>query len=130
MLDDGQVIAAGRTTEISLNGKAASFSDLRPDDQVSVRYNVETNEVREVLASRKVVSAAQRLQIANVEAQPDRPLRAGDTIRVELHGTPGASGTFDIGSDVTNQTMRRESRRRLYRKLRSFRAARTSTTSR
>ncbi|MGC1984089.1 MAG: copper amine oxidase N-terminal domain-containing protein [Candidatus Cybelea sp.] len=106
VLDDGQVISAGRTTEISLNGKAASYTDLRPNDQVSVRYNVETNEVRSVLASRKVVSAAQRLQISTVQAQPDRPLRAGDMIRVELHGTPGATGTFDIGSDVTNQMMR------------------------
>jgi hypothetical protein len=105
VLDDGQVISAGRTTEISLNGKAASFSDLKPNDQVSVRYNVETNEVRSLLASRKVATAAQRLQISSVQAQPDRALRAGDTLRVELHGTASASGTFDIGSDVTNQAM-------------------------
>ncbi len=59
VLGDGQVIAAGRTTEISLNGKAASLSDLRPGDQVTVRYNVETNEVREILASRAAVNGSQ-----------------------------------------------------------------------
>ncbi|MFY9886101.1 MAG: stalk domain-containing protein, partial [Candidatus Cybelea sp.] len=56
VLDDGQVIAAGRTTEISLNGNGASFDQLRPNDQVTVRYNVETNEVREILASRRVAA--------------------------------------------------------------------------
>ena len=65
VLDDGQVVAAGRTTEISLNGNAASFDDLHPGDQVTVRYNVETNEVREILASRMVASAgAAAVQIA------------------------------------------------------------------
>ena len=54
VLDDGQVIAAGRMTEISLNGKAASFDGLRPEDEVTVRYNVESNEVREILASRSI----------------------------------------------------------------------------
>ena len=54
VLEDGHVIAAGRTAEIALNGKAAGFTDLQPGDEVSVRYNVETNEIREVLASRKI----------------------------------------------------------------------------
>ena len=57
VLDDGHVIGAGRTTEIALNGKAASFSDLLPGDVVSIRYNVESNEVREILASRSVAAA-------------------------------------------------------------------------
>lgn len=109
VLGDGQVIAAGRTAEISLNGKAASFTDLRPGDEVNVRYNVETNEVREVLASRSVVTGAQRVQITSIETDPQRPLRAGDEIHVSLRGTPGAAATFDIGSDVTNQTMREQS---------------------
>ena len=118
VLDDGQVISAGRTTEISLNGKAASYTDLRPNDQVSVRYNVETNEVRSVLASRKVVSAAQRLQISNVQAQPDRPLRAGDTDsgRASRHAGRLRYLRYRIGRHESNDA--RESRRRLYRKLR------------
>ncbi len=105
VLDDGQVISPARTAEISLNGKAAGFSDLQPHDAVSVRYNVETNEVREILASRKIVTVAQRVTIDSVETDASRPLRAGDTIHVTVHGTPGAAATFDIGSDVANQAM-------------------------
>ncbi len=108
VLGDGQVIAAGRTTEISLNGKAASLSDLRPGDQVTVRYNVETNEVREILASRAAVNGSQTggASITSVDSDATRPLRAGDTIHVTLRGTPGGAATFDIGSDVVAQAMR------------------------
>ncbi len=109
VLDDGQVISIGRTTEISLNGAAATFNNLRPEDEVSVRYNVESNEVREVLASRRVATVAQQLVIGNVETDALRPLRAGDAIHVTIRGTPGAGATFDIGSDVANQVMRERS---------------------
>ena len=108
VLGDGQVIAAGRTTEISLNGNAASFDALRPSDSVTVRYNVETNEVREILASRVVASApagGASVQVAGVETDANHPLRAGDTIHVTLRGTPGGAATFDIGSDVVDQAM-------------------------
>jgi len=82
VLDDGQVISPGRTAEISLNGKAAGFGDLQPNDEVSVRYNVETNEVREILASRRIATVAQRVTIDSIETDVTRPLRAGDTIAV------------------------------------------------
>ncbi len=113
VLDDGQVIAPDRTTEISLNGKAASLDQLRPNDQVTVRYNVETNEVREILSSRSVVSGpaseAPTVQIAGVESDANHPLRPGDTLHVTMRGTAGGSATFDIGSDVVGQTMEQRS---------------------
>jgi hypothetical protein len=106
VLDDGQVIEAGRTTEVALNGKAAAFSDLRPGDVVSVRYNVETNEVREVLASRAAASPAPSGAPAlSVSDDATGPLRAGETLRVVLHGPPNGAATFAIGSYVTNQAM-------------------------
>lgn len=113
VLNDGQVIAAGRTTEISLNAKAASLQDLRPNDEVTIRYNVETNEVREVLASRSVANAPASggggLHITSVDADANRPLRPGETVGVTLRGTAGGAATFDIGSDVTNQAMQERS---------------------
>jgi hypothetical protein len=113
VLGDGQVITSGRTTEISLNGKAAAFSDLRPDDEVTVRYNVETNEVREIRASRIVASTSARaaggLAIASVDSDANHPLRQGDAVHVTLRGTPSASATFDIGSDVADQAMQERS---------------------
>lgn len=106
VLDSGQVIAAGRTTEVALNGKAASFSDLRANDTVTVRYNVESNEVREVLASRSVAAAAQPGAAAvAVTTDATRPLRAGESVTVRLHGAASESATFDIGSYVTNLAM-------------------------
>lgn len=113
VLDDGQVVDAGRLTEISLNGKAASFQQLRPSDEVTVRYNVETNEVREILASRSVASGApgdeSHVQIAGVSSDATHPLRPGETIHVTMNGTPGGSATFDIGSDVADQAMEQRS---------------------
>lgn len=111
VLDNGQVIAPGRTTEISLNGKASSFDQLRPNDQVTVRYNVETNEIREILASRTVaaLAAGANVSIARIDTDATHPLRAGETIHVTLQGTPGGSATFDIGSSVVDQAMSQRS---------------------
>lgn len=112
VLEDGQVIGPNRTTEISLNGNAASFADLRPNDQVTVRYNVETNEVRSILASRAAATApanAGAVRVDGVESDANHPLRPGDTIHVTLHGSPGGAATFDIGSDVVGQAMQQRS---------------------
>jgi hypothetical protein len=111
VLDNGQVIQPGGATEISLNGQAASYNQLRPNDEVTIRYNVETNEVREILASRTepTGSAASGAQISDVETDANHPLRPGDTVHVTVHGTPGGSATFDIGSDVANQVMTQRS---------------------
>jgi hypothetical protein len=63
--------------------------------------------VREILASRAVASTAgsAKVQIADVNSDAGHPLRAGDTVHVTMHGTANASATFDIGSDVADQTM-------------------------
>ncbi|HEY1429195.1 MAG TPA: copper amine oxidase N-terminal domain-containing protein, partial [Candidatus Tumulicola sp.] len=108
VLDSGQVVSPSRTVEVSLNGAAAGFVDLRPGDRVAVRYNVETNEVREILASREIQGSAAQSGV-NVSTDASRPLRADETLRVTMHGPPGGSATFDIGSYVSSQTMRESS---------------------
>ncbi|MBV8372031.1 MAG: copper amine oxidase N-terminal domain-containing protein [Candidatus Eremiobacteraeota bacterium] len=106
VLNDGQVIASGRTTEVALNGRAAGFSDLRPGDVVTVRYNVESNEVREVLASRVLpVTETAAGSAIDVSDDASHPLRAGDMVTVHLKGTASGAATFDIGSYVTNLAM-------------------------
>ncbi|MDE2481335.1 MAG: copper amine oxidase N-terminal domain-containing protein [bacterium] len=108
VLGDGHVIVPTRTTQISLNGVPAQMSDVRVGDRVTVRYNVETNEVRSILVSRAVAPAAASAggaQIASVSLDADRPLRAKDRITVTLRGTPGGAATFDIGPYVTNVAM-------------------------
>jgi hypothetical protein len=40
-----------------------------------------------------------------IDSDAQRPLRPGDVLHVTMHGTPGGSATFDIGSDVSDQAM-------------------------
>ncbi|HEY1655829.1 MAG TPA: stalk domain-containing protein [Candidatus Tumulicola sp.] len=106
VLDSGQVVTAGRTTEVSLNGKGVGFVDLRPGDVATVRYNVETNEVRQVLAGRTGLSSAGAdAGGLTVSADVRGWLRTGDVVHVTLQGPPGGSATFGIGSYVTNVAM-------------------------
>ncbi|MDQ2864961.1 MAG: copper amine oxidase N-terminal domain-containing protein [Candidatus Eremiobacteraeota bacterium] len=109
VLDDGHVITPERTTQISINGQTAQTADLHVGDRVTVRYNVETNEVREVLVSRAIATVASAALsgpvISEVDDGADRALRAGDTIDVTLRGTAGGAATFDIGPYVTNLAM-------------------------
>lgn len=109
VLDDGHVISPTRTTQISLNGASSQVPDLLVGDRVTVRYNVETSEVREVLVSRAVSATsgpdAGGPRILNVETNVAHALRAGDTIDVTLRGTPQGAASFDIGPYVTNLAM-------------------------
>ncbi len=113
VLADGHVIIPDRTTQIVLNGQSAGVSDLRIGDVVTVRYNVESNEIRTILASRPVASVSPQPgepAITAINLDNNRPLRAGDDLTVTMQGTPGGSATFDIGSYVTNLAMSEGSR--------------------
>ena len=108
VIADGHVIIPNRTTQIVLNGAAAAVTDLRIGDVVTVRYNVETYEIRTVLASRPIAATSPQPgqpQISSVTLNTNRPRRAGDSIAVGLQGTPSGAATFDIGSYVTNIAM-------------------------
>ncbi len=102
LFDDGHVIKPGRIAQISINGTPATITDVRVGDRATVRYNVETNEVREVLVSRTVTgspppAAPGAPAISSVQIDATRPLRAGETFTVTVRGTPGGSASFDLG---------------------------------
>jgi hypothetical protein len=107
VMTDGHVIEPDRTTLIVLDGRSASLADLIVGDLVTVRYNVETNEVRTILVSRAETHTAQpgAPAITDVAVDTNRPLRPGDSITVTMHATAGGAATFDIGSYVTNVAM-------------------------
>jgi len=108
VLTDGQVIVPDRTTQIILDGRTAALADLQVGDLATVRYNVESNEVRSILVSRSVSQASPQPggpQIASLALTAEHPLRAADTVDVTMNGTPGGAATFDIGSYVTNLAM-------------------------
>lgn len=108
VLADGHVIQPSRATTITLNGSAVTIDRLAVGDEVTVRYNIDTSEPREILAIRRsaTTTAAGPVTIASIDVSPDRPLRKGDSLAVTLHGTSGGVGTFDIGPYVTDLPMR------------------------
>lgn len=108
VLRDGHVIVPSRTTQVSINGAPAQIGDVKVGDTASVRYNIESNEVRSILITRKLAStgvAATGPAITSVDLDADHPLKAGESITVSVHGTPGGAATFDIGPYVTNVSM-------------------------
>jgi hypothetical protein len=103
VLDDGHVIVPGRTTDVSLNGAAATIADLKVGDSLMVRYNIDSSEIREVIATRASTGTAPppgNVQISSIELTPTTPLKAGDRLSVALHGTPGGTAGYDIGTYV------------------------------
>jgi hypothetical protein len=118
VLENGRVVTPSAQTEISLNSAAAHLSDLQVGDFVTVRSNPESGELRTILASRALAmqpatapptASAANVTIANVELNVARPLRAGETFDVLMHGTPGGHATFEIGDYLTGLAMEEHS---------------------
>ncbi len=100
VLADGHIIVPGRNTRVSINGTAATIDDLHAGDSVAVRYNVATNEVREVLAGRALADTGAPSAIASVGTSATHPLRANDLLTVTLRGTAAGAAQFDVGPYV------------------------------
>jgi len=108
LLSDGHVIVPTGVTALSLNGDGAKVSDLHVGDDVSVRYNLDTSEAREIIATRRAVGTpppAGSIAIESIEPSSNRPLRQGDAFSVLLKGTPGGQATYDVGAYFTDLPM-------------------------
>ncbi len=108
VLADGHVITPSRSTAITLNGASATIEQIAVGDAVMVRYNIDSSEPREIIATRKTAAAdapAASVGISSIAVAPDRPLKAGDTLSVTMHGTPGGLAGYDIGPYVRNLTL-------------------------
>jgi uncharacterized Zn-binding protein involved in type VI secretion len=123
VLQNGQVVAPGSTTEITLNSAAARITDLRVGDFLTVRSNPESGELRQIVGSRSLAAQtaalvatpsasaaatvpASTVQIRSLSLSAAHPLRAGDAFDVTLQGTPGGHATFDIGDLLTRLDMK------------------------
>ena len=109
VLGDGHVISPSRATSITLNGSAVTIDRLQVGDAVTERYNIDTSEPRQIIATRKTLSSpvpAGVATITNISLVPDRPLRKGDTLVVTMRGTPGGLAAFDVGPYVTTLPLR------------------------
>ncbi len=101
VLSDGHVIVPTGATALSLNGQGAKVADLLIGDDLSVRYNLVTSEIREIIATRKASGTpapAGAVSIASIEPSVAHPLRQGDAFGVVLRGTPGGQATYDVGA--------------------------------
>ncbi|GAC1653145.1 MAG: hypothetical protein NVS9B12_03010 [Vulcanimicrobiaceae bacterium] len=103
VLGDGHVIVPTGVTALSLNGEGAKVPDLRVGDHVTVRYNLITSEIREIIAFRRASGAPVRpgpVAIASIEPSITHPMRQGEIFEVLMKGTPGGLATYDVGAYV------------------------------
>jgi hypothetical protein len=114
VLENGRVVTPAQATEITLNSAPAHVSDLHVGDFVTVRSNPESGELRQIVASRALAqqaatppptASAVTVAISSVELSTSRPLHAGESFAVLMHGTPGGHATFDIGDYLTGLGM-------------------------
>jgi hypothetical protein len=108
VLGSGRVITGERVSEITINGDPAKIPDIRLGDYVTVRSNPESGEIRQVIVTRQVPPTAAPsadVAIASFALSATRPLRAGEPLDLEMHGTAGGRATFDIGDYVTGIVM-------------------------
>lgn len=108
VLDDGHVIVPTRATTITLNGANASVDQLQVGDALMVRYNIDSSEPLQVLATRNAKNAdtpKTGVAITGIDVSPQTALRAGEALHVTMRGTPGGLAGYDIGPYVTNQTL-------------------------
>ncbi len=108
VLDDGHVIAPSRETTITLNGSNATVDQIRVGDDVMVRYNIDSSEPRQIIATRKSTGAPPPqgpVAISSIDIEPVHPLRQGQKLYVTMRGTPGGLAAYDIGPYVTNQQL-------------------------
>jgi hypothetical protein len=108
VLGDGHVIVPSRATTITLNGSNADVDALAVGDQLMVRYNIDSSEPLQILATRKssgTPAPQTGAAISGIDLSPQRPLREGDTLYVTMKGTPGGLAGYDIGPYVRNLTL-------------------------
>lgn len=106
VLDDGHVIVPDRATTITLNGQPATIDKIAVGDSVMVRYNIDSSETREIVATRPSTGLPRPQSgpsISSISFDPQHALKAGDVMYVTLSGTPGAGvAHYDIGPYVRN----------------------------
>jgi hypothetical protein len=110
VLDDGHVIVPARGTTTTLNGSDVSIDRLAVGDEVMVRYNIDSSEPREIVATRAAAGTpppAGPVSISSIEFNPAQPLREGEVLHVTMHAAAGAGvAHYDIGPYVRNLGLR------------------------
>jgi hypothetical protein len=108
VLQNGRVVTPTRFTTITLNMLPAAVGDLKVGDYVTVRRNPESEELREIIASRPTLQTKApqtTVTISTFVISATGPLHAGESFEATLVGTPGGTASFDIGDAVVGLPM-------------------------
>lgn len=118
VLTNGRVISSDKMqTTVMLDGKNATFSQLRAGDLVTVRADPRTGKVRDVVAltpggmatsataTPSTANATGDVKIANVTDDAEHAFRVGQTLHVKMDGTAGGTATFDLSNVVVDNPM-------------------------
>ncbi len=107
-LADGHLVIPTRNTVVTLNGQLSVLAQLRVGDAVTVRSNPESQEIREVMASREeaLPTTHSSVQITQCIISPAHALRAHEQLDVFVRGTPAGKASFSIGTSVQGVPMR------------------------
>lgn len=118
VLTNGRVVEANPTqTTVTLDGRTASFAQLKAGDLVTVRADPKTGKVRDVVAlepgglatsataTPTVPGGSADVKIAAVSDNAGHAFRVGQTLRVKMTGTPGGTASFDLSNVVVDNAM-------------------------
>ncbi|HEU4798611.1 MAG TPA: copper amine oxidase N-terminal domain-containing protein, partial [bacterium] len=108
VLSNGQVYTISDDVAVLVDGRVVSRDALRAGMEVTLRLNPQTGQVVEVLAQAgaQPPPSSGQVRITAFTHNATRPLRAGETLTVELRGTPGGQASFDIFNVVSGVQMR------------------------
>ena len=123
VLTNGRVVESDAAqTNVMLDGRAATFADLKAGDLVTVRADPRTGKVRDVVALTPGGSGAAAtatpgtttagasgsgggLLISDVTDDATHAFRAGQTLHVAMDGSAGATATFDLSNVIVANRM-------------------------
>lgn len=124
VLTNGRVVESDSAqTTVMLDGRSATFADLKAGDLVTIRSDPRTGKVRDVVAltpggggasSTATPSAGSSqgtgvsnggLVISDVTDDADHALRAGQTLHVAMDGTSGGTAVFDLSNVIVANRM-------------------------
>jgi hypothetical protein len=118
VLTNGRVVESDKTqTSVLLDGRTATFAQLKAGDFVTVRADPRTGKVRDVVAltpgglatsataTPTTAGTVADVKIADVTDDAIHPFRVGQTLHVKMDGTPGGTAMFDLSNLVVDNPM-------------------------
>jgi hypothetical protein len=99
-LADSSIVEVVPDAPVRMGGNDVALTDVKAGEPIVIRINPQTKQgigVAVVTADNPEPTPPAKVQVFQIRhSAANRPLRGGETLTVELRGTPGAQGTFSI----------------------------------